>query len=711
MVESDLDRRIAEAAAAVDALRSESRQLDEDLEARRADAEWPSIATITRIDSCPEVEAWAKIPQAAFQEPAPYYDDWRSHVALPLETTGTLLDVKTPTCVDPSEGFNLVVAIGAAAEAAAALERFLPTVGEANRAADAFEHSVLTPLEASSSPAADIVAIEAFVEQGFSSVYQEPMDYRAVGPPPFAQSHQAPVPLEPAPCEQTPQSPSPQMLATRMILPTPADLVLLKPVAQPARASLCSASDVEVAPEMELERPSERGARPPRQQGALSQDFPSDADIAAMSRRERIALLEGTGAAYAEGNVGASADTRPRGHPTSETSDHAAHWGSARCNLMPDEASALSRRERIALLELSGNQEFSAGRCGGLGGGDSGGDGGQEVDEAWLERRRQSRKSRLQQHTAPRSRAAAPAQKACPGAEEVEWAAALPPRAIAVTVVAAPSGLTTARSAAVVEELESLLRRGDLDDVRMAAACSGLAANAHKLTPGGLAKASESLAAAASSSSTAEPPGQLKDVVANFGEAVDALIACLAPHLRALGNAVLLRDVLRLMAAGRVTEQAYLDVVVAQLHVLLRQEKGRLAPSWLSDIAGSLGVLHNAGLSAKRGGSGAGVAANRRCVETLCEQIVGSLGDFVASDIGRLGASYLIAYMDDAQRRAVLHRAAELAAGIGASVDEVWLQAAMRDVERALRRHSFAFIASLPDETKDYLMRLKATEP
>lgn len=164
-------------------------------------------------------------------------------------------------------------------------------------------------------------------------------------------------------------------------------------------------------------------------------------------------------------------------------------------------------------------------------------------------------------------------------------------------------------------------------------------------------------------------------------------------------------DALRAMAVAKVGEQTYLDVLLAQLLVVLRRDRASLDPGVLSSVAGSLGTLHEAGLSAKRGASGASASANRRCVEALGSLVAETLEDFSAGDLARTGGSFLVAFLDDTQRRSVLRRAADLEAGLRAPGSDQL--AGMQYVERIMRQHSFAFIASLPDHTKDYLMKLK----
>merc|ERR1712110_546802 len=131
-----------------------------------------------------------------------------------------------------------------------------------------------------------------------------------------------------------------------------------------------------------------------------------------------------------------------------------------------------------------------------------------------------------------------------------------------------------------------------------------------------------------------------------------------------LGTHSLLADVLRIMMAtasrGPLPAwQTYLDVILAHLFAVLRRDRGNLTPAWLSNVAGSLGTLHTAGLTARRASSGPSVEANRRCMETLSEQIVAVLEDFLEQDLARMGGGYLVAYMDDSQRRAALGRAAK----------------------------------------------------
>jgi len=58
------------------------------------------------------------------------------------------------------------------------------------------------------------------------------------------------------------------------------------------------------------------------------------------------------------------------------------------------------------------------------------------------------------------------------------------------------------------------------------------------------------------------------------------------------------------MAATGVAEQTYLDVLLAQLLVLLKRERASFTSLVIATVAGALGVMHEAGLSAKRAARG-----------------------------------------------------------------------------------------------------------
>jgi len=402
--------------------------------------------------------------------------------------------------------------------------------------------------------------------------------------------------------------------------------------------------------------------------------FPSDEELAHMSRRERIALLEG------ESSGGGTSSRAP--------------------------AASARRREDSVPRRRGGNASLRAASTQSCPAENEADD--QLDDEEWLERRRQGRKMRLQQKTAGRPPASLRSGAAnTAAAAEDAGEAAIPPRPfgrVASTAGAPPgaeaaaeNGNPKASGGSPLEDLEDIARFPP-DDPRWTCACEGLAAGAHKLPPGTLARAAEVLAAAG-----APPEGFAAN---GLRAAAEALLACLTPQLGVLGPAAL-ADALRTMANGRVKEQTYLDMLLAQLLVLLRRDRSSFTPQMTSVLAGSLGALHDAGLSAKHASSGASSAANRRCVEALSEQIVGSLDAIGPEEVARLGGPFIMAFMDDGQRRAVLRRAAELQVGLRAETEP--LLPALQAVEQSVRQHSFAFIASLPDETKDYLMRLKGT--
>ncbi|CAE7551520.1 unnamed protein product, partial [Symbiodinium sp. CCMP2456] len=95
-------------------------------------------------------------------------------------------------------------------------------------------------------------------------------------------------------------------------------------------------------------------------------------------------------------------------------------------------------------------------------------------------------------------------------------------------------------------------------------------------------------------------------------------------------------------------------------------------------------------------------------IDALNELILRHVAEFVEEELATVGSPYLLTFMDDVMRRTILRGAAEIGAGL-LPESQPWVTAALVQMEEAVRTSSFAFIASLPDETKDYLMKLKAT--
>lgn len=407
--------------------------------------------------------------------------------------------------------------------------------------------------------------------------------------------------------------------------------------------------------------------------------------MANMSRRERIALLERAEA----GGDGLAEDpaARPsRGGSREETRRP------SREESGPRKAAARKPSAQREGTPPDDDEEMA----------------GMVSNEDWLEQRRQSRRQRLQQRGGGRARAGEPEPlPTCDEDSGAKGSRAAPEgrrRAARETALgqgddggAAPGGLTRP----LLEELEDAMRLGS-EDPRWPAICSSLGTIAHRLPSGGLARAIKALAFR---DPELEGTGLPRDKAALQG-AVEALLVCVTPQLGTLEPG-LVADTLSVMAAAGVKEQTHLDMLLAQLLVLLRKDRGSFGPFMLSGIAGSLGALHEAGLSAKKAASGASSAANRRCMDALGEQIAKSLEDFGAAEVARLGGTYIVSFLDDVQRRAALRRAAELEVGL--ALHSCAHLAAMQDTERTVRTASFAFIASLPDLTKDYLMRIKAS--
>lgn len=225
------------------------------------------------------------------------------------------------------------------------------------------------------------------------------------------------------------------------------------------------------------------------------------------------------------------------------------------------------------------------------------------------------------------------------------------------------------------------------------AAYKSLARHSHRLDTESLVRAVELMLAG-------PKPQTESDALA----CAESLLGNLSAQMGSLGFAPLM-NCLKLMAYAEVQEQTYLDMLLAQLLVLFRRDGGSFSPSMLTPICGALGHLQEVGISAKRGASGSNCTANRRCLEMLTQLLTRHILEFAEEELATLGASFVLNYMDDVLRRSVLRQAATLQAGLGDC--PTWVTNSMVHIEEAVRTHSFAFIASLPDESKDYLLKLK----
>lgn len=248
----------------------------------------------------------------------------------------------------------------------------------------------------------------------------------------------------------------------------------------------------------------------------------------------------------------------------------------------------------------------------------------------------------------------------------------------------------------LLEEMEALAS-GASSSCQWPALCKDLAATAHRLQPGDVLRAIQCLSACAD--------GLDDEAAAAMREAAEALLACVSPQLGSM-DCSLIADFLHVMAAANVGEQTYLDMMLAQLLVVLRKNDAVVTPRALSVLARSIALLHSKGLSAKKAGSGASSTANKRCVDILNQRLANALMNFGEDEFACVGGVYLVAFFEDNQRRTYLARAAELEVGLGPTSRNCLV--AMKAVEVAVRQHSFAFIATLPDASKDYLAKLKA---
>merc|ERR1712167_28440 len=99
-------------------------------------------------------------------------------------------------------------------------------------------------------------------------------------------------------------------------------------------------------------------------------------------------------------------------------------------------------------------------------------------------------------------------------------------------------------------------------------------------------------------------------------------------------------------------------------------------------------------------------ASGARFLEGLNQRITDSVANYSEDDIALIHPQYLVRFCDDGQRRAMLHRAAQMQVGL--LPESRGHLPAMKRIETAVRESSFAFVSTLPHFTKDYCARLKA---
>jgi len=253
----------------------------------------------------------------------------------------------------------------------------------------------------------------------------------------------------------------------------------------------------------------------------------------------------------------------------------------------------------------------------------------------------------------------------------------------------------------VLEELDDDAH-DEMCDSKLVVVCNSLKAGAHKLPLSGLVQAIKGI-----THFCTRNEGKINEqVMIAFRCSAEALLGCITAQLASLDVGMVI-SALQTMVKAQIEEQTYLDMMLAQLLVLIRRDPKSFTPAVIACVAGLLGALHGGGLSAKCGSSGASLTANKRCLETLGALLTSEIDQIDADAIAQIGGSYLVSFMDDVQRRSILWRAADLEVGLCQGSCQHLM--AMQNVERAVRQHSFAFIASLPDHTKDYLIKLKST--
>lgn len=229
--------------------------------------------------------------------------------------------------------------------------------------------------------------------------------------------------------------------------------------------------------------------------------------------------------------------------------------------------------------------------------------------------------------------------------------------------------------------------------------CTGLCVRAYELPSEELLRAVRLLARGAASFLANPETSKLSEELRGTTE---TLLASIGARLRE-SDAHFVADALQTMAGVRVGEQIHLDMMVAQLLVLLKKEPGSFGPRVMMRIVNALGVMYeDMKLNAQKTTGGA------RFLEGMNKRMTQKFGDILDDDMGLLHPAYLLRFCDDNFKRAILYRAAQLQ--LGRRPENREHLTAMKRVEQAMREHSFAFVSTLPHFTKDYMAGLQGGE-
>jgi len=182
----------------------------------------------------------------------------------------------------------------------------------------------------------------------------------------------------------------------------------------------------------------------------------------------------------------------------------------------------------------------------------------------------------------------------------------------------------------------------------------------------------------------------------------ETLIASIASKVRE-SDVQFLANALETMAMTRLGEQIYLDMMLAQLLVLLKKEPGRFSTVLMMRIQNAIGVLYQEMKLTPNSGNGTGLRFVEGMNARLCRRI-----SEVLDEMGLLHPAYLLAFCDDAQKRLILHRCGQLQLGI--RPDNRDQLPGMKKVEKAVYDHAFAFVQTLPHFTQEYLAALRAAD-
>ncbi|CAK0863398.1 unnamed protein product [Prorocentrum cordatum] len=189
--------------------------------------------------------------------------------------------------------------------------------------------------------------------------------------------------------------------------------------------------------------------------------------------------------------------------------------------------------------------------------------------------------------------------------------------------------------------------------------------------------------------------------------AADTLLQSLTMRLREVQGVALLAEVVETMAEVEVGTQVFFDMVMALVLAKHHCDCQALSLPVVLRLASAVGRAAASRLRLRpRGNGGPGTSTNMRVMEIIQQRIASKIDECGAEDIARLDDHFLARLCGEAERRAILVRAADLNAGFCGD-SKRYLPDLVRLQQSVRRECPEGFLWSLPRHVRDYLEQLR----